>query len=109
MYSSRQLNRQHAGLAAQIILDEKLSVLCDSVQTSIKLTQRALLKRCLESNLISSMTLLSHKSEALELHRSILSAELGEVEQKILLGYIDQNIEMIDDFLCINPKTQEKH
>ncbi|GIU14881.1 hypothetical protein TUM4261_30970 [Shewanella sp. c952] len=109
MYSSRQLNRQHAGLAAQIIIDEKLSVLCDSVQTSIKLTQRALLKRCLESNLISSMTLLSHKSEALELHRAILSAEIGEVEQKILLGYIDQNIEMIDDYLCMNPKVQSKH
>ena len=27
MYTSRQLNRQHAGLAAQIIVDEKLSVL----------------------------------------------------------------------------------
>ncbi|GIU10637.1 MULTISPECIES: hypothetical protein [unclassified Shewanella] len=103
MYSTRQQSLQYSGLASQIINDDKLAVLRHSVQISIKLTQRMLLKRYLSATRISALTLLNLKSESLELHRAILCADIGTTERNILLGYINQNIDSIDEAISVNP------
>ncbi|PKG59136.1 hypothetical protein CXF83_12575 [Shewanella sp. Choline-02u-19] len=100
MYFTQQNQLQHTGLAAQIVNDERLAMLTDTVKTSMKLTQAALLKRALNSVNASSLILLTHKSESLELHRIVLDSLLGNTEKSILLSYIDQNIEIIDEALC---------
>ncbi|QQX78276.1 hypothetical protein JK628_11670 [Shewanella sp. KX20019] len=99
MYIMQHNQLQHTGLAVQIVNDERLALLTDTVKISIKLTQAALLKRALNTVHISSLILLTHKSESLELHRIILDSQLGSTEKTILLGYIDQNIEIIDEAL----------
>ena len=101
MYTTRQQNLQYSGLASQIITDDKLAILRHSIQISIKLTQRMLLKRYLNVQQISALTLLNLKSESLELHRAILCAEIGQTERNILLGYINQNIDSIDEAMSV--------
>lgn len=108
MYFTQQTLLQRAGLAAQIVNDERLAMLTDTVKTSIKLTQAALLKRALNSLHISSLILLTHKSESLELHRVVLDSHLGSKEKSILLSYIDQNIDVIDEALCKKDGTGRK-
>lgn len=98
--------QQYCGLAAHNIADEKVLTLNHCVQTSIKITQRTLLRRYNEKEQISTLILLTLKSESLELHSAILTADLGGTEKKILLGYIDQNLENIDE--AINtPSTMQ--
>ncbi|MGS0680606.1 hypothetical protein ACVBIL_05520 [Shewanella sp. 125m-7] len=46
---------------------------------------------------ISALTLLTHKSESLQLHSAVLNAEIDNTERNILLSYINQNIETIDE------------
>ncbi|GIU21867.1 hypothetical protein [Shewanella sp. MBTL60-007] len=91
------LQQQYCGLAAPKIAGEKVSILNHSVQTAIKITQRTLLNRYNNENQISTLTLLTLKSESLELHRAILTSDLDSTEKSILLGYIDQNLENIDE------------
>ncbi|MCL1052109.1 hypothetical protein L2755_21160 [Shewanella abyssi] len=100
MYITQHSQLQHTGLAVQIVNDERLAMLTNTVKISIKLTQAALLKRALNRVHISSLILLTHKSESLELHRMVLDSQIGNTEKSILLGYIDQNIEIIDEALC---------
>ncbi|WP_299805092.1 hypothetical protein [uncultured Shewanella sp.] len=106
MYSTRQQYLQYSGLASQIIADNKLAILRHSVQISIKLTQRMLLKRYLSVEQISALTLLSLKSESLELHRAVLRADIGATERNILLGYINQNLESIDEAISARPVSR---
>ncbi|GIU38345.1 hypothetical protein L2719_03745 [Shewanella schlegeliana] len=97
MQYTLQQQRQYCGLAAQSIVDEKICILNHSVQTSLEITLRTLLRRYNNEDQISALTLLTLKSESLELHRAILIADMGSTEKNILLGYIDQNLENIDE------------
>ncbi|WP_041415970.1 hypothetical protein [Shewanella halifaxensis] len=103
MHSTRQQTLQYQGFASQVIANDNLSSndnvssLTYLIHASIRLTQRALLMHYYNTEQISVLSLLSHKSESLELHRAVLNGEMGDTERHILISYINQNIEVIDE------------
>ncbi|MEZ9596427.1 hypothetical protein AB4298_17515 [Shewanella sp. 10N.261.52.F9] len=101
MQVTRQQHLQDKGIASQVISSDVVSVLSDNVQASIKLTNRVLLSRYLNPDQISSLALLSHKSEALELLRSVLSTQMNKAQRVILLSYINQNLETLDEAIAM--------
>lgn len=106
MQVTRQQHLQDKGIASQVISSDVVSVLSDNVhsdnvQASIKLTNRVLLSRYLNPDQISSLALLSHKSEALELLRSVLSTQMNKAQRVILLSYINQNLETLNEAIAM--------
>ena len=101
MQVTRQQHLQDKGIASQVISSDVVSILSENVQASIKLTNRVLLSRYLNPHQISSLELLSHKSESLELHRSVLSTQMNKAQRVILLSYINQNLETLDEAIAM--------
>ncbi|MCL1144437.1 hypothetical protein L2747_00145 [Shewanella marinintestina] len=101
MQVTRQQHLQDKGIASQVISSDVVSILSENVQASIKLTNRVLLSRYLNPDQISSLALLSHKSESLELHRSVLSTQMNKAQRVILLSYITQNLETLDEAIAM--------
>ncbi|MGS0693289.1 hypothetical protein [Shewanella sp. 0m-4] len=108
MHSTRQQALQCQAFEPRVITQDKVTSLTLLIHASIRLTQRALLMRYQNLDQISALTLLSHKSEALELHRAVLNTGMGDSEKHILISYINQNIEVIDEAIGSSSTKKRK-